>query len=41
MKKKQYIKPESQVYDIKTSQILCSSPNPYGSTNPEFPYDLG
>ena len=41
MKKKQYIKPETQVYDIKPSQILCASPDPYGSPNPEHPYDFG
>ena len=30
MKKKEYKKPEMQVYDIKMTQILCTSGDPYG-----------
>ena len=40
MTKNIYIKPEMQVYDINTSQILCASPDPYGSPDPEHPYDF-
>ena len=29
MKKKEYKKPEMQVYDIKMTQILCASGEPY------------
>lgn len=29
MKKKEYKKPEMQVYDIKMTQILCTSGDPY------------
>jgi hypothetical protein len=39
MKKKKYIKPTTQVYHIKTPQILCGSP--YGSPDPNNPYDFG
>lgn len=38
--KKQYIKPSMKVYDIKASQILCASPDPYGSPDPNNPYDF-
>ena len=38
--KKQYIKPDMQVYDIKASKILCASPDPYGSPDPNNPYDF-
>ena len=40
MEKKQYIKPSVKVYDIKASQFLCASPDHYGSSDPEHPYDF-
>jgi hypothetical protein len=39
MNKKKYIKPTTQVYYLKTTQILCASP--YGGPDPEHPYDFG
>ena len=29
MKKKEYKKPEMQVYDVKMTQFLCTSGDPY------------
>ena len=40
MKKKKYIKPDMLVCDIKTSQILCASPDGWGSSDPNNPHDF-
>lgn len=45
MKKKQYNKPDMQVVLIQQPQLLCGSqqgsPAPWGSSDPNNPYDAG
>jgi len=38
--KKQYMKPTMKIVPIQQHQILCGSPNPWGSPDPNNPYDF-
>lgn len=41
--KKQYMKPTMKIVQIQHHQILCGSPTepaPWGSPNPDNPYDF-
>ena len=40
-KKKIYIKAEMQVVEMQQRQILCASPDKWGGSDPDVPYDFG
>ena len=41
MKKIKYENPSMKVIKVQQHQILCSSPKPWGSQDPDNPYDAG
>ena len=40
MEKKRYLTPQMEVVKIHQFQLLVGSPDPYGSPDPEHPYEF-